>query len=382
MPETDILNHAAALIQAGQKVEARKLLEPFIKTHLHHIPAWLLAAETWPGAADKKKILEGCLHFNPGAPEVSEILQALAKWEAAHSPTPAPVDLKQPPVPGAGTRPAALPQRKAGAVHLRSRLILVGAGLIAIGLVVLGVVSLIPLGCNNTAGAKACVRVLFIGNSYTYVNDLPGMFTELARAGGHTVKTGMAAEGGWTFSNHASSPETLDQLKSAKWDFVVLQEQSQIPAMQQSRTTGMYPAARTLVRQIRAAQAVPIFFQTWAHRDGWPENGLPGYEAMQSQIDTGYQQIAKELNVPIAPAGYAWFMAKRQNPQWNLWQDDGSHPNEQGTYLAACVFYAAVFRQSPEGLTYTAHLPQETAHAMQTIAANIVLKNPKLWYLP
>jgi hypothetical protein len=375
---TDILTQAAALIQAGQKIKARKLLEPFIETHLDTIPAWLLLAETWQAAPEKKKILEGCLRFNPGA---SEILHALAGLEAADSPTPAAMDLKQPPAPGAGTRPSIPPHKQAAAAYSPGRLILIGAVLLATGLFVV-VFYLTTLSCNDLPGAKACVRVLFIGNSYTYVNDLPGMFSALARAGGHAVKTGMAAEGGWAFSEHANSPQTLEQLKSTKWDFVVLQEQSQIPAIKQSRMTGMYPAARLLVRQIREVQAIPIFFQTWAHRNGWSENGLPGYEAMQSQIDSGYQQIAQELNVPIAPAGYAWFMAMRQNPQWNLWQEDGSHPNEQGTYLAACVFYAVVFRQSPEGLTYAAHLPQETAHALQSIAANVVLKNPKQWYLP
>jgi hypothetical protein len=66
----------------------------------------------------------------------------------------------------------------------------------------------------------------------------------------------------------------------------------------------------------------------------------------------------------------------------DLWQDDGGHPTEQGTYLAACVFYAVIFHQSPEGLTYLAHLPKEIAQFLQQIAANTVLNNPDQWNLP
>ncbi len=252
--------------------------------------------------------------------------------------------------------------------------------LVAIGL--LALVYWSAAGCSAAPGAGACLRILFIGNSYTYVNDLPHVFAGLARSGGHKVETGMAAEGGWSLSDHARSSSSLDRLNSSKWDFVVLQEQSQIPASEPARTGTMYPAVRALVRQIEADGARPILFLTWAHRDGWPENGLPGYEDMQVEIDRGYLGIAQDLSLPVAPVGYAWLIAYRQESRLDLWQDDGSHPSPQGTYLAACVFYAAIFRQSPEGLSYLDRLPGETARALQTIAAGAVLDNPKQWNLP
>jgi hypothetical protein len=208
------------------------------------------------------------------------------------------------------------------------------------------------------------------------------MFAELASAGGHRVETGMAAEGGWTLSDHVNSSETLDTITSSMWDFVVLQEQSQIPAIEQSRSDEMYPAARVLVHQIEGIGATPIFFLTWAHRNGWPENGLPDYQNMQIQIDIGYLSIAQDLNVRVAPVGYVWMLARGQNPQLDLWQEDGSHPTEQGTYLAACVFYVVIFRQRPEGLSYMADLPEDKAQFLQQIAAYTVLNNPAQWKLP
>jgi hypothetical protein len=236
--------------------------------------------------------------------------------------------------------------------------------------------------CTDAPGTGTCTHVLFIGNSYTSVNDLPGTFTALAKSGGHAVQTEMAAEGGWTLADHLNASETAGLLNSAKWDFVVLQEQSQVPSVEQDRTQTMYPAARSLVQQARAIGAKPMFFLAWAHHDGWPEEGMQTYGAMQAQINAGYLGIAQELNVPVAPVGPAWQAAAQQYPQLDLWQSDNSHPTMTGTYLAACVFYTAIFRQSPVGLSYTAGLPAETARELQTLAADTVLDNPAQWNLP
>ncbi len=371
-----LLNEAAALINVGKPAEAQKLLELFLEANPHNIPAWLLEVETWPTVTGKKKVLELCLRHNPDAPQVKQRLAALESGPSLFSTAGG----GQPSTsPGVNPTASVLSRKKARSLNRRAAIILGGVLLVVAGL--LGWVYLTSAGCNALSGTEPCSRILFIGNSYTYVNDLPGMFAQLARSGGYKVEVQMAAPGGWALAQHANAAETLDKLKSEKWDFVVLQEQSQIPAIGPSRTQSMYPAARELVQQIEALGARPIFFMTWAHRDGWPENGLPNYETMQTQIEQGYLSIARELNTPVAPVGEAWFTARRQNPELSLWQSDGSHPSEPGTYLAACVFYAVIFRHSPLGFTYTAHLSKDVAQVLQAIAAEVVLKNPTQWNL-
>lgn len=157
--------------------------------------------------------------------------------------------------------------------------------------------------CLDRHSNNPCPHIRFIGNSYTSVNDLPGTFAALAKPGGHPIQTGMAAPGSWTLAEHLNSAQTLASLQSSKWDFVVLQEQSQIPAVEPARSQEMYPAARALVQKIRQIGAQPIFFLTWALQDGWPENNLPDYESMQLQINQGYMAIANELITPVAPVG-------------------------------------------------------------------------------
>src|SRR5256886_12339646 len=247
-------------------------------------------------------------------------------------------------------------------------------GLVAIGaLVIRG-----QQGCGNETEASGCTRVLFIGNSYTYVNDLPAMFAELAHSGGHRVEAGMVAVGGSTLGEHAASAATAAKLTSTRWDLVVLQEQSQIPSVDQLRQSEMYPAARRLADTIYRQGGRPIFFLTWAHRDGWPENGLPDYASMQSAIDDGYLAIAAEEQAAVAPVGVAWSSVMSQ-PHPALWQDDGSHPTTAGTYLAACVFYATIYHQSPRGLAYHADLSAVDAPLLQSSAGGPRPQRPRKW---
>src|ERR1700737_3521041 len=231
-------------------------------------------------------------------------------------------------------------------------------------------------GFPDQQQAPACTRVLFIGNSYTTVNALPTVFAKLARSGGHRVDAGTAAGNGWTLENHAGSPITAAKLARKKWDIVVLQEQSQLPSVEQFRQTQMYPAARRLISSIRNQGARPLFYLTWARRDGWPENAMPDYASMQAAIDDGYLAIARDQRVAVAPVGDAWATLVTRGVGAPLWQADGSHPAEAGTYLAACVFYATIFRESPKGLGYHASLSAEAATMIQAGAAAPVLGHP------
>lgn len=213
------------------------------------------------------------------------------------------------------------------------------------------------------------LRVLFIGNSYTFTNDLPERFAELMRAGDQAVETGQCTYGGWSLSNHAASDETLGRIAGGDWDTVVLQEQSVVHNVE----GGMYPAVRRLDAKIRAAGAETVLFMTWGRRRGLGTQGVPDYESMQAQIAANYGRIAEEMGVAVAPVGIAWQEALARDPELELWGRDGSHPSLAGTYLAASVFYAVLCGESPEGLAYTAGLPEEAARFLQRVAGETVL---------
>jgi hypothetical protein len=209
--------------------------------------------------------------------------------------------------------------------------------------------------------------VLFLGNSYTYVNDLPGTFAKLAQSGGHPIDSAMVANGGETLAQHAASAQSLDEIASTPWTYVVLQEQSQTPAASAGVAQSL-AAAKTLGAKARTVGARPLLFMTPAHRDGMPEAGLANYETMQRAIDNGYLSIARSLSDAVAPVGYVWFIVVRQHSEIDLWQDDGSHPSPAGTYLEACVFYDTIFRQPSAGLGFLGGLTADEARTLQTAA--------------
>ncbi|MGD0483621.1 MAG: hypothetical protein ABSB58_03090 [Gemmatimonadales bacterium] len=224
-------------------------------------------------------------------------------------------------------------------------------------------------------------RVLFIGNSYTYANDLPQTFATLSQAGKHPVVVDMAAEGGWTLAQHLGASETLDKLNARQWDFVLLQEQSVVPAIPAERTAGMYPAVREFTQRIRALHAEPVLFLTWGRRDGLPDAGFPDFPSMQEQLTAGYLAIADELDDRVAPVGVAWQTGVSRDTSLALWDNDGSHPSASGSYLAACVLYATLFHASPVGLPAPAGIATGTARLLQELAQDAVLTDPGRWHL-
>ncbi len=248
-----------------------------------------------------------------------------------------------------------------------------------------GVFGLHQHGRTGVPGAcvakVTCTRVLFIGDSLTFVNDLPTTFANVAWAGGHRVDARTLASSGETLAGHVADSTTAPTIKSEHWNMVVLQDQSENPSLAYYRQNEMYPAAARLVAMIRQDDAQPLLFLTWAHQTGWPPADLPDYATMQAAVDQGYLGLASDLDVPIAPVGDAWQSVTTNPRNPDLWQSDGVHPTLAGTYLAACVFYASIFHQSPVGLSFHGGVTGSVAAHLQEAAASTVFSDPTEWGL-
>lgn len=183
------------------------------------------------------------------------------------------------------------------------------------------------------------IKILFIGNSYTYTNDLPGTLRAMTQGRTPELHVDSLTLGGATLESHWNGGEALKKIKSTEWDFVVLQEQSQRPLARFGRDTVFYSHARKFDDEIRKADAITMFFMTWARPD------TPGRQADWTESFLG---IAKELHAECAPAGLAMEKAKAKLPQVKWLADPGGHPSSAGTYLAACAFLAAIYDEAPK----------------------------------
>lgn len=190
---------------------------------------------------------------------------------------------------------------------------------------------------------KEEVAVFFIGNSYSF--GVPGQFRKIAESRGRKVRVGHSTYGGWTLAQHAAHPPTIEKLRRGKWDVVVIQEQSLVPARnERMRRKSMDPAVSFLVTEARAAGAVPLLYQTWGRRDGDPDFPGDDFIEMNSRVRKGYRAASENAGgVAIVPAGDAWereFVAGRGS---ELFVEDGSHPSGYGNEVTAREFYRVIF---------------------------------------
>ncbi|WP_077609278.1 SGNH/GDSL hydrolase family protein [Clostridium sp. Marseille-P2415] len=235
------------------------------------------------------------------------------------------------------------------------------------------------LNLKKPVQVKTDPAILFLGNSMTYVNDLPTVFMYLSQSGGFVPDVYELTEGSYRLEYFADETDEMgaqvyDALKNYNWDYVILQEQSGIAAM--GAEESMYPAARTLDSMIRNAKGESVFLMTWAYKEGYSFNllGLElknTREEMQTQMAQNYMSIANELDAMLAPAGIAFMRCTDSYPEIELWDEDMNHPSPAGTYLTACVLYKVLYDQSPEGLGYLAGLDAQTAAKIQLVAAGI-----------
>lgn len=195
------------------------------------------------------------------------------------------------------------------------------------------------------AAPPKALRVLFIGNSYTYVNDLPGTLTKLADDPASPIRlvTGQHTPGGATWEQHAQSAQA-DALIKQGWDYVVLQDQSQQPWLNMQ----VKAALKALDAKIKAAGAKTLLLMTWA-RSAQVAGSADQLFRMRMAVNRYYEANAESVGAEVVPVGRAWERAYRLTAL-TLHSGDGSHPGPLGTYLAACSFYVALSGQSPSGL--------------------------------
>jgi hypothetical protein len=211
----------------------------------------------------------------------------------------------------------------------------------ALGICLLAL-ALLPVGgyAGETSPSPKPLRILFIGNSFTYVNMLPEMIRQMSLAAGEPrpAQYRMIAPGGCTLEKHWNDGVAAKAIAEGGWDYVVLQEQSGRPI---SDPASLFRFARLFDQQVRKTGAKTLFYVTW------PRKRAPD---QQKQITAAYSAIAKELGALSCPVGPAWADLLKKRPDLELYQPDGIHPSPAGTYIGACVFYDVLYGKSPVGM--------------------------------
>lgn len=249
------------------------------------------------------------------------------------------------------------------------------------------ILTLTVLLCTKALVAQTQTRkVLFLGNSYTYVNDLPQILSDIAYSTGDILIYDSNLIGGYTLQGHFENVTSKNKILSDDWDYIVLQEQSQLPAFEVPMAfMNGFSNLKNYITQHKPC-AMVTSFMTWGYLNGDSQNcnSFPlvcDYLGMQNLISERYMSISDMFQSEVTPVGEVWKYIKENYPTINLYQSDGSHPSLAGSYLAACSFYTSIFRKNPELITEDYGLDSNTAAIIRSATKSIIFDQMQDWYI-
>ncbi len=240
-----------------------------------------------------------------------------------------------------------------------------------------------PVEVEIETPAEGDTTILFIGNSLTSYYGLPYQFAALADSQGRNVWVEESTKEGATLTQYRESASLDAGIAAQDWDWVVLQDSSPYIAFPeyhdyyfetyidlQQRIGRESPGAGIVMFMLYALDVETVQDTVWAFAD------------FQPLLREGTLAIADSLGFRVAPVGWAFRAVRAQRPELPLYYLDGVHPSREAQYLQACVYYTAIFGESPEGSPFTAGLPDSTVTFLQRVAAEVVLGEAETWNLP
>ena len=243
----------------------------------------------------------------------------------------------------------------------------------------------------NKLFAQDTLSVLFLGNSYSSYNNLPQLVQSLSSSAGKTLIIDSNMPGGFTMSGHANDATTFSKISQGNWDYVILQEQSQMPTIDFYRYNDMYPAMtslKSLIEQYNPCAKI-ITYMTWGRQYGGQQCG-PGatycspvfvdFNHMQDSLTSAYLEISEQLNIQCAPVGLTW-QNILNDTTLILHSNDNSHPNIDGSYVAALTIYSSIWKQPSNGIAFNAGLTQSRALYYQQMSDNTIFNSQNDWNL-
>jgi hypothetical protein len=227
---------------------------------------------------------------------------------------------------------------------------------------VLLVLAVIYLASTASPAVQAPKRILFIGNSLTTANDLPGLVERIARAAGDLFECTTVAFPDHGLEEHWSRGDAQRAIRKGGWTFVVLQQ-----------GPSALPESRILLRQyvqrfdaeVRRAGARTALYMVW------PSTARRGdFDA----VSMSYSIAAKDVGALLLPAGDAWRAAWRRESTVGLYARDGFHPSLAGSYLAALVVYQGLSGKPAATLPTILSMPPKTMTLLHEAAAETITR--------
>ncbi len=188
------------------------------------------------------------------------------------------------------------------------------------------------------------MKILFIGNSHTFFNDMPETFADAAEAiSGSRPETVMLAYGGRSLKWHSDEYFAMRyNLMYGGYDYCIIQQQAHpFPGYEETKE-GLEP----ILRVCGEADVRPVLYMPWAEKR-FPEN--------QEKITDCMQRLGREYGIEVAPVGLVWKEMLAVHPEIDLFWRDGEHASPAGDYLIALVLAMCVYKRTDFAWPSAAH---------------------------
>jgi len=195
------------------------------------------------------------------------------------------------------------------------------------------------------------IKVLFIGNSFTYMNDMAGLFEKMATNSGKEVIVESNTKGGASFKEHTGRKDMYRAINKRKWDYIILQGYSrEMTYPKEYLDTATMPYIDQILDSIYQNNSCTnvLFYMTWGYEVGYPSREeIKTFEMMADTIRNGYKFIGNHYKIPVVPVGMVW-KELRKRKDYDFYISDQFHPNINGSYLVASTFFSAIFNEQNE----------------------------------
>ncbi len=194
------------------------------------------------------------------------------------------------------------------------------------------------------------MKILFIGNSYTFFNDMPTLLEALAQENGKELTADSVTKGGRRlYENLKEGDEKGEKIRSLatrnEYDALILQEQSFLAIVDYEAFLG---GVRDLVALVKAKRN--ILYATWGRKAGskkLEELGLTS-EEMTDMLIKAYISAAKHVDAEISHVGRVFRRISKDMPALDIYDPDLSHPSYLGSAVAAICHYRTLFGELPK----------------------------------
>lgn len=182
-------------------------------------------------------------------------------------------------------------------------------------------------------------KILFIGNSHTYFNDMPHLLEMFYEQRGKKMEAFMLAHSGMSFEWHMEQYyEIRYNLLYGHFDYCIMQQAAHpFPGLETTIENG-----ERLCGLCKSGGTAPVFALTWAQK-AKPEN--------QKKMNEAYEALCAKTGALLSPVGYVWERVRAKYPEIELFYKDGEHASPYGDYLIACCHYRLLTGEAATGLS-------------------------------